>query len=91
MKLLYAQQADAQGRHMIYHVVYDRDRFAFSHTTTIPLVTLEIDEISENQALCRDLARSVGKVDADGEMRFCIDSAGNVIEKEGWEEAVEDV
>ena len=62
MKLLYAQQADAQARHMIYHVVYDRDKFAFSHTTTIPLLTLEIDEISENQALCRNLARRVGMV-----------------------------
>ena len=87
MKILYSEQVDAQGNHMIYHAVYDRDWFEFAHTTTIPLLTLEIDEISENQGLCRNLARSVGKVDAEGENQFYIDSTDGVVAKSGWEEA----
>jgi len=90
MKILYEQAADAEGRHRIYHAVYDKGWYEFSHTTNVPLATLEIDELPGNQELCRDLAASVGKVDAEGDNRYYIDGSGNIIEKDSWEEAIED-
>lgn len=42
----------------VYYAVYDRDRFMFSHTTNIPLLEFEIDEIAGNEELCRDLKRT---------------------------------
>jgi len=89
MIILYRQAAE-DGKHRIHYAVYNRDWYEFSHTTSVPLATLEIDELPGNQELCRELACSVGKVDAEGDNRYYIDGSGNIIEKDSWEEAIED-
>jgi hypothetical protein len=78
---------DTDGR--IYYAVYDRDDFAFSHSTHLSLSAFDIDEIDDNAALCRDLWRLTGKQNAEGQGKYYIDSAGpSLVEREGWTEAV---
>ena len=84
MKVLYATNPDAQGRHYIYRCVWDRDIFSFTHTINAPVSEKIIDEIEANKALCLDLAGTLGKADADGDRKYYIDAAGDIIEKEGW-------
>ena len=82
MKLLYD---DATGK--IYYAVPDVRCFYFSHTTNIPLTDMNIDElIPNNQALCIDLRKTINKVDAINDAKYKIDS-GQLVEKEGWAEA----
>ena len=88
MKLYYATDPDAQGRHLIYYAVWDRDVFSFEHTTNIPLSEMEIDEIADNKALCVDLAKRLYKEDAEGDRKYYVDAGGNIVAKDGWEEVV---
>lgn len=82
MKILYNA---TDGK--IFYAVYDRDLFAFSHTTNIPLTEMTIDEIDPvNKPLCLDLYRTQNKTDAEGENRFRVDGAGQLTEKADWKE-----
>ena len=88
MKILY----DAtDGK--IHHAVPSKDEFYFSHSTNIPLTEMPVDELAPvNQDICRDLNRVVYKVDANGRGKYYIDTAtGNLMEREGWAEKVEDI
>ena len=84
MKLYYVTDPDAQGRHLIYYVVWDRDWFIFSHTTNAPLSEMIIDEIAGNKALCIDLAKGLNRTDVEGDRKYYIDADGDIVEKEGW-------
>ena len=86
MKIVYAANPDAEGRHFIYRCVWDRDVFTFTHTINVPLSEMSIDEIEANKALCLDLVKTLGKEDAEGDRKYCIDANGDLIEKEGWVE-----
>ena len=61
MKLYY----DDTGK--IHYAVLNRDIGTFTHTTNIPLSTMEIDEIEDNRSLIVALIRGIRKVDHDGD------------------------
>lgn len=88
MKIFFNNQ---DGR--IFYAVYDRDWFAFSHTTNIPLAEFEVDEVDpDNKAVCIDLVRTRGKVDINRDGKYyMLDNAGTweLHERDGWEEYVE--
>lgn len=85
MKLYYIDNGQNPN---ILAAVYDRDAFAWENTIQVPHVSLDIDELSpENKPICRALADYIHRRDAAGSCRFYIDSAGQVIEVEGWQEA----
>ena len=86
MKIYYATDADSEGRHRIFFAVLDRDTVLFEHSANVPLSTKTIDEIADNAALINDLRRTRGKVDVEGEHKYYVDAAGDIIEKDGWEE-----
>lgn len=73
----------------IFYAVYDKDWFSFSHTTNIALTERTIDELDPlNKALCLDLYRMQGRVDVAGENKYHVDGMGQLVEKVGWQEAV---
>lgn len=84
MRLLYFAAADAQGRHPIIYAVYDRNWFRFTHSANVPLDEKFIDEVGDNKELCLDLTRHMRRADADGDRKYYIDGADDIIEKEGW-------
>ncbi|MDP2689425.1 MAG: hypothetical protein Q8P48_04865, partial [Deltaproteobacteria bacterium] len=63
------------------------------HSTNITLTEMAIDELDPaNKAICIDLLRMAGKVDAGGLNKYYIDAiTGNIMEREGWVEKVEDI
>lgn len=65
MKILYAREPDAEGRHLIYFAVWDRDVFSFARSVNAPVSETTIDEIEANRALRLDLAKTLGKADND--------------------------
>ncbi|MCR4287935.1 MAG: hypothetical protein NUW09_07975, partial [Deltaproteobacteria bacterium] len=70
MKILYNS---TDGK--IYYAVPDRDWFYFKHSTNITLTAMAIDELDPaNKALCIDLLRMAGKVDAGGLNKYYIDT-----------------
>lgn len=90
MKILYNNNT---GR--IFYTVYDRDWFAFNHTTNIPLTEFIIDEIDpENKAICIDLVKTVNKLDKDGNPKYYIVEVGGVPElhqTDNWVEYIEPI
>ena len=78
----------------IFYAVYDRDWFAFSHSTNIPLAEFVIDETApENKNVCIDLVRIQSRVDINGDGKyFMFDNAGTweLHERDGWEEYIEE-
>lgn len=91
MKILYAEKPDAEGRHLIYRCIWDRDIFSFTHSINVPLLEMSIAEIGANKALCLDLAKTRYKEDVDGDRKYYIDVDGDIIEKEGWVEQIADI
>jgi len=86
MKLLYDI---TNGK--IYYVVYDRDWFHFVHSTHLPLTEFDVDEVDpENKETCKDLEKTVTKVDDAGDSKYYI-SGGELHDKDGWEEYHEDL
>ena len=85
MKLYYATDPDAGARHFIYHAVLNRDAITFTHSTNVPLSEMTVDEIDDNKDLINDLARTLGKTDADDDCKYYIDATGDIVEKENWE------
>lgn len=75
----------------IYYTVWDRDTNSFSHTTNIPLQTIEIDE-TVNKALCIDLERFgpdyKKRLNSEGENKYSVVN-GELYEVEGWEELIQ--
>ena len=90
MKLIYAQQPDAEARRLIYFAVWDRDVFSFARSVNAPVSETSIDEIEANKALCLDLAKTLDAEDIDGDRKYYIDENGDLIEKEGWVEFHDD-
>jgi len=90
MKLIYAQQPDSEGRHLIYFAVWDKDVFSFARSVNAPVSEMSIDEVEANKALCLDLAKVRDKEDAAGDRKYYIDADGDIIEKEGWAEYHDD-
>lgn len=81
MKILYNNQ---DGK--IFYAVPDKELFWFTHSTNIPLLTFEIDEVDPiNKDICLDLRRTAGRVDETGEGKYYL-SGGVLMEKEGWTE-----
>jgi len=84
MKLLY-NNSDGE----IFYAVYDKDWFAFRHSTNIMLIELEIDEVSpDNKTICADLKRWVGKKDINYLGKYYIDT-DELYERDHWEEYVD--
>lgn len=76
----------------IFYVVYDKDCFAFLHSTNIPLSILTIDELDPvSKTLCFDLMRTQGRVDMDGENKYHVNAQGALIELIDWVEAVYEI
>ncbi len=91
MKLYYATNPDAEGRHRIYYAVFDRDAITFEHSTHVPLSEKTVGEIADNKTLVNDIRRKLRKTDIDGDHKYYIDADGDIIEKEGWVEYYEQV
>jgi hypothetical protein len=88
MKLFYLQAEYLPGKHRIAAAVYDADLFRFDEGTLSAFDTLEIDEVDpDNKALCLDLARTVNRADEAGEPNYHVNGSGELMEKEGWQEA----
>lgn len=84
MRLLY-DQTDGT----IYHSVYDRDWFAFTHETNIPLTEFVVDELApDNKGLCHDIVRTTGRVDSNGLGKYYMNN-GQLMERTGWQVHVE--
>lgn len=83
---------DTNGK--IYYAIYEKDVFAFEHTTNITLSEFEVDEVDPtNKSLCIDLHRlgsSLLHVDSNGDGKYYIDT-GELYERDGWEEYLEDI
>lgn len=78
----------------IFYAVTESRSFYFIHTTNIPLTEFEIDEVGDNAATCVDLIRTLNRFDTAGDPKYSmIDNAGTweLHEKDGWEEAPDDV
>lgn len=76
----------------IFYAVYDRDWFAFSHTTNVPLTEIIIDELDPaNKTICFDLVKTQNKVDDTNEGKYYVDASGALMEKAGWVERVPEV
>ena len=87
MIVSYAQAGYTSDKHTIYHAVYDRDWFSFSHSVNIPLLELTIDEVDpDNKAVCQDIVRRIKQTDVDGEHKYYIDDQGQLCENVGWGE-----
>ena len=82
------------GEHQIFYSVPDARMFYFSHTTNIPLETIEVEEVDpENKELCNDMLRfaQLGKVDENGLGKYFVDDSGEIVERLGWEEYQNDL
>ena len=71
----------------VYYAVYSKDEYTFSHTTNIPLSTLEIDEVNGNESLCQDLKRTEWKFNEQGQRKYYI-LAGELYSRDGWQELI---
>ena len=72
---------DSNG--MIHNIVYDKDKFP---SVIGNLNVLEIDEIEpENGSLCKDLVRTYGKIDDNGNPKYYVDEDGDLFEVDDWE------
>ncbi len=87
MVLYYLQTEFAIGKHRIVNAVYDKDIFAFDESNMSAFSVLPIDEIAPtNKDLCLSIAKTVNDVDAVGEGKYYINSAGELMGKDGWVE-----
>ena len=83
MRLLFNEAGDK-----LFYAVPDKDLFWFMHTTNIPLVGLNIDEIDPiNKAICLDLMQTVNKSDEAGRGKYYL-SGGELMLRVGWTEKV---
>ena len=89
MRLHFETTPDAEGRHKIWHAIYDADLNKFKSYVTVPLSVVVIDE-EDNLDLCRDLDRNVNAdyVDVNGDNKYYI-VAGQLSEVTGWQQYVE--
>lgn len=86
MKILYSE---IDGK--IFYAVPDKDYFFFTHSTNVPLVELDIDELApDNRTLCVNVINTIGKTDDVKELKYIV-SEGVLQEKEGWVEEIIDV
>ncbi len=88
MQILYARDADKDGRHWIYRVVLERDLFDFEHSINDPLLEIDVDELSANADICRQLRRALGRRDVGGSAEFYV--IDNVVHKDiNWQPYVD--
>ena len=93
MKVYYLQSEYQPGKRRIVRVLYDDGVFKQDEETLSPFFIFTIDEVDPvNKAICMDLWRTAGKVDANGFNKYHVDIAtGNLMEQEAWVERVEDI
>lgn len=85
MKIHYLQSEYAVGKHRLVQALYDSEVFKSDASVLSPHWILNIDEIDPaNKALCMDLAKTVNKVDAQGEGKYYVNASGQLMQKEGW-------
>ena len=72
----------------VWYAVYDKDLFAFSHTTSIPLLTLDVDEIPGNEQICSDIHKTQWKFNISGDRKYYI-LGGEVYSRDGCKEFIE--
>ena len=91
MKIYYLQSEHQPGKRRIVRVLYDDEVFKQDGGTLSPFSTTTIDEVDPvNKAVCLDLWQTAGKADANGLNKYYIDTAtGNIMEREGWTEAID--
>jgi hypothetical protein len=89
MQVIYREQPDKDLRHFIHDAVLERDALTFEPSVNVPTLELEIDEISANAALCRELALRRDRRDAALDPRYMVDADGDIVEKQGWEEWID--
>jgi len=76
----------------IIQVNYGAEDFKWDNTSNGTSV-YSIDELDPaNRSICADVYRSQGKIDINGLGKYYIDTAaGNLVERAGWAEYVEDL
>ena len=89
MRIFYREQADKNERHYIHDALMDRDVLLHEVKVNAPTLELEIDEVSANTLLFRDLIFGRFRRDAAGHPKYAIDAAGDIVEKQDWEEWVD--
>lgn len=92
MQIYYLQAEYLTGKRRIVKVLYDDEVFKFDEGTLAPFSTLIIDELDPtNKAICLDLYRMQNRADVDGENKYHVNYLGQLIEKIGWQEHINEV
>ena len=72
----------------IFTATYDSDLFRLHLKSSNVMEVLEIDEVAGNAEVCKDLVRTLHKMNIDGLQKYYVE-AGELHVRDGWEEYVQ--